>query len=95
MSIDNIGYAHRSATSAAAATSMAPSVKGMRDRVLSTLQAFPDGLTADEIATLMDMPVLAVRPRVTELVNDNKVFPHREGIRRPNISGRTASVWVS
>lgn len=99
MSIENIGYAHRSATSAAAATSMAPSVKGMRDRALSTLQAFPEGLTADEIATLMDMPVLAVRPRVTELRNSGLIHAayhnNLSPVRRPNASGRTATVWTA
>jgi predicted ArsR family transcriptional regulator len=65
----------------------------MRDRVLSTLQAFPEGLTADEVATLMDSTVLAVRPRVTELVNASMVFA-KAHVRRPNASGRTAQVWV-
>jgi hypothetical protein len=53
-------------------------------------------LTADEIAARMNETVLAIRPRVSELVKQNILV--KTGERRKNISGMTAHVlkhWSS
>jgi hypothetical protein len=53
-------------------------------------------LTADEIATRMNETVLAIRPRVSELVKQKILI--KTGDRRTNISGMTAHVlrhWAS
>jgi predicted ArsR family transcriptional regulator len=47
--------------------------------------------TADEVDEALGESVLAVRPRVSELVRENLVVA--TGMRRPNKSGRTAWVW--
>ena len=49
--------------------------------------------TADEVAARIGESVLAVRPRVTELHQAGKLFD--TGERRPNASGRSATVWGS
>jgi hypothetical protein len=48
-------------------------------------------MTADEAAAAIGETVLAVRPRITELQQDGKLFD--TGKRRPNASGRSATVW--
>jgi hypothetical protein len=45
---------------------------------------------ADSIAAMLDLSILTVRPRLTELRIMNLVFD--TGIRRPNASGRNAIV---
>jgi hypothetical protein len=53
-------------------------------------------LTADEIAARMKESVLAIRPRISELVKQNILV--KTGDRRTNISGMTAHVlrhWSS
>lgn len=47
--------------------------------------------TADEVAEALGESVLAVRPRISEMVRENLVVA--TGMRRPNKSGRTAWVW--
>lgn len=46
--------------------------------------------TADEVAKRLELSVLAVRPRFSELKN---VYIVDSGIRRLNISGKRAKVW--
>lgn len=81
----------RSGTSADAAASMAPSAAFLRERVLATYRAHRMGLTADEAAALLELSVLAIRPRVSELVRMGKLVETSE--RRLNESKRSASVW--
>ena len=64
----------------------------LRQQILAHFQdCYPEGRTADEVATEMNLSVLSVRPRVSEL--------HRNGdlrdtaARRKNDSGMTATVW--
>jgi hypothetical protein len=64
----------------------------MRATVLTAFRnCYPQGRTADEIASSLNMTVLSVRPRVSEL--------HRSGLlantgqRRTNSSGMSATVW--
>lgn len=48
-------------------------------------------MTADEAAAAIGETVLAVRPRITELKQDGKLYD--TGKRRANASGRSATVW--
>lgn len=78
-------------TSRDAAIAVSGSVADLRTQVRDTLRQFPEGLTADEIATLVDRPVLAVRPRVSGLVKSG--FAVKTTERRKNaISGLSAAV---
>jgi len=47
--------------------------------------------TADEIANDLNLSVLSVRPRVSELKRTGKI--KQTGARRKNESGMTATVW--
>ncbi len=62
----------------------------LRDQVLLLL-AFGDELTADECAAKIGASVLAIRPRLSELVAMNKI--QDAGTRRKNASGHSATVW--
>jgi hypothetical protein len=48
--------------------------------------------TADEVAAALGESVLSIRPRFTELLQVGWITD--TGIRRPNISGRNATVWA-
>ena len=64
----------------------------LRREVLRVLYRWPEGLTADEVATVMRRDPLAIRPRVTELKRLGCV--RDSGVRRKNRSGRNAAVMV-
>ena len=49
------------------------------------------GMTPDECAEATGLPILSVRPRITELRKAGQVAP--TGHRRKNKGGRTAIVW--
>jgi len=68
---------------------MSASAGNIRDRCLDVLRA--QSLTADEVATAMELSVLTVRPRITELALLGKI--EDAGIRRANVSGKKAIVW--
>lgn len=76
-------------TSRAAAASMAPKAKNIRDRVLEAIRACPS--TADEVAKRIGETPLATRPRTTELKALSMI--EDTGSRRPNSSGRNAIVY--
>lgn len=79
-------------TSRAAAESVAGQATALRDRVLVIYSARPEGgLTADEVASILKIDKGTVRPRVSELVKMGEL--ERTGRRRPNASGRQATVW--
>ena len=59
--------------------------------VLALDAAGPAGLTADEVAKIIDRSVLAVRPRLSELRAMKKIVP--TGERRTNESRMKAKVW--
>lgn len=82
------GYRRR-ATSKAAADAMAPRAVKLRDLVLAEIKKKPG--TADEIAARLRQTVLATRPRTTELSKLGLITD--AGIRRSNVSGRSAIVW--
>lgn len=76
-------------TSRQAADAIAPSAQRLRDKCLSRLRVEP--LTADELAGILDETILAIRPRVSELVKMGEIVDSE--IRRRNASGKMAAVW--
>ena len=74
-----------------AATAIAPRAPRIRDAVLDVIASNPAGFPADEIAIALGLPVLTVRPRVSELRRLGEIRP--TGNRRCNASGMTASTW--
>lgn len=85
------GYKDRD-TSRLAAEAIGSRVDILRARVLMLLERFPEGLTADECAGMMQESVLAVRPRMSELIQQGMVVDSKR--RRLNQSGRTAKVLI-
>ncbi|AXU20368.1 hypothetical protein C7W88_16950 [Novosphingobium sp. THN1] len=77
-------------TSIEAAESMEKSAPLLRKRCLDRLKMGP--ATADEVAAFLELSVLSVRPRFTELYTDGLIYD--TGERRPNASGRRAKVWA-
>ncbi len=81
-------------TSRLAAARAAEDAETVRAAVLAELQGRP--LTADEVAALLGLSILTVRPRVSELRKLGKVRPRlvdgRQD-RRKNDSGASAIVW--
>ena len=80
-------------TSFFAALDAASDAPKLRLLTLRAIKASENGLTADEAAAVTGESVLSIRPRVTELVKKDLVFD--SGVRRPNVSGRKAIVWVA
>lgn len=78
-------------TSRKAADSVADTAPLLRQRCLDLLRAHPGGLTADEAADRLNLSILSVRPRFTELLKQSKITD--TGERRRNASGRSAKVW--
>jgi len=50
-------------------------------------------MTADEIADRLDLPILYVRPRVSELVTRGELVP--SGLSGRNASGKSAKKWLA
>lgn len=80
-----------STTSLDAASAMKGRASKLREVVFTAIADAPDGLTADEVASLIGETVLAVRPRVSELAKADRIAP--TGERRKNASGLKARVW--
>jgi hypothetical protein len=75
-----------------AATRITPTAAAMRATVLQVYaNTYPQGLTADEVASALNLSVLSVRPRVSELHRSGSLSD--TGSRRQNSSGMTATVW--
>src|SRR4030081_2085747 len=74
-----------------AAEAMGSTANKMRAAVLAQFAQYPGGATADEVAKDLNLSVLSVRPRVSELKRLGKV--KQTGARRKNESGMTATVW--
>lgn len=77
-------------TSRLAAESMKPKAPLVRDRILNLLTPAL-AVTADEAADLLNLPILTVRPRFSELAAQGKLTD--TGRRRKNESGKSAIVW--
>jgi predicted ArsR family transcriptional regulator len=58
--------------------------------ILNLLKRGP-ALTADALADRLDLSILYVRPRVSELATQQRIVP--SGERAPNASGRLAHKW--
>jgi hypothetical protein len=59
--------------------------------VLSVFKDAAGGMTADQAAAVLDLPILSVRPRVAELHRLGELRRTEE--RRKNTTGMTATVW--
>ena len=81
----------RQETSREAAETMAPKAASLRTKVISTLNRHPSGITPDECAALLNLDVLAIRPRFSELNREGLI--EKTGDRRANRSGLRANVW--
>lgn len=82
------GFKDRDTSRAAALAAFGRS-RELRQKCLDAL----DGAdrTADEIASILGESVLAIRPRMTELLKTGRIID--SGIRRQNASHRRAKVW--
>ena len=76
-------------TSKQAASEAAVTAASLRLQVLNELKKASG--TADEIANRLNMSVLSVRPRFSELVRLGHILD--SGLRRKNLSGKSATVW--
>lgn len=76
-------------TSQDAADAMAEYAPTLRERCWELIQR--QEITTDEAADLLNVSVLAVRPRFSELRTLGRI--EQTGARRTNASGMTASVW--
>ena len=79
----------RAGTSQAAAESIAPIAKTLRERVLEAYHQH-GSMTADHCAAVLGLSVLSIRPRVTELRKMRLL--HDTGRTAPNASGKQAEV---
>ena len=78
-------------TSIAAAKDVAGKAPRLRQQVLDVLSDY-GSLTADEVAELLDLDKLSIRPRLTELSKLGQITD--TGTRRANQSGKKAIVWA-
>lgn len=81
------GY-KKSGTSKLAARAIKPRVNSIRNQVYEVLQS--EALTADEVAEALDLSILTVRPRCSELLRMGLI--EETGTRRLNDSGKLAEV---
>ena len=84
-----IGY-QRAETRFNAAVRVAVNARNVRDRVAAVL-AERGPMTADEIAAVLGLSILTVRPRVTDLNKAGRI--EDTGARRQTGSGNAAIVW--
>jgi hypothetical protein len=80
-------------TSVEAANALAPHLGRLQKLVLEAIsEAYPVGLTADELATKLKLDRWSVQPRTSELKLKGLILD--SGRRRPNVTGKKAIVWV-
>lgn len=85
------GFKERT-TSRDAAQAVTGDASTLREEVFAVIRdAGAGGLTADEVATVIERTVLSTRPRVSELAKAGRIVPN--GARRPNESGLMAKAW--
>lgn len=86
--------ARRSATSAAAAESIAPVMSVLRQKVLDAIRSCgTHGATCDELEDLLALRHQTCSARVYELRNHEMI--RDSGTRRMTRSNRQATVWVA
>lgn len=85
---------HRGVDTSIAAAEMMAGIAGPLRRMVYRVvhEAGPRGLTTDEIAAALSLPRYSVQPRTTELKHDRRICD--SGLRRPNVSGCDAIVWI-
>lgn len=76
-------------TSKQAAREMVDQCKGLQLACVVALRE--ENYTADEIAERLNESILAIRPRLSELLRKGKI--EDSGLRRQNESGKSAIVW--
>jgi hypothetical protein len=76
-------------TSRAAAERVRPRAVTLRDMVYGLLKV--EALSADQCAAKLDKSVLSIRPRLSELLAQGKIYD--TGRTRKNESGISAVVW--
>jgi len=81
------GYKKEGTSKEAALSIDASTLRAKALQVIASSQ----GLTADEVAEKMNMSVLSIRPRVTELKRMGRI--EETGVTRKNQSGRNAAVY--
>lgn len=86
------GFKVAGGTSEEAAKAIAPRAKKLHGPILERLRQFPGGLTPDEIAEHLNVSILSVRPRCSELLRAGEV--RKSGSRRLNKTGNSADVLV-
>lgn len=59
---------------------------------LATLRMCRTGMTTEERASAMALPLVTVSPRMRPIANKGLVYA---GTKRPNASGRNAIVWYA
>jgi predicted ArsR family transcriptional regulator len=74
-----------------AAEAIGGTANKMRAAVLAQIAQHAGGATADEIAKELNLSVLRVRPRLSELNRTGKI--KQTGARRKNEGGMTGTVW--
>lgn len=85
----------RAGTRATAARAIEPKIGTLKSRALAVIRTAGEyGATPDEVATAMGETVLAVRPRVTELLKSEMIEEHPTR-RRANTSGHSATAYVA
>ena len=87
---DGIGW-QKTDTSHQAAEDQRPTASTVRAKVLRTLQVLDQPMNADDIAKVLDLDVLTVRPRCTELRNDGKI--QDSGLRTLSSRGKKMIAW--
>jgi hypothetical protein len=83
------GFKRGGDTSEQAAAEMRARASRLQRASLAALRL--QDLTADEVAASLGESILAIRPRLSELVAKGKI--EASGRRRPNASGKLAIVW--
>ena len=78
-------------TSALAAVQVEPKTKIMRDAILAAMKRHGAPVGADELAEIMDVNTLAVRPRLTEL--RDKGLIRDTGPRGQTNMGKSCILW--
>ena len=84
------GYRHGSDTSEAAAEATKPHMGRLQQLVLNALQQRGD-MTPDECADALEVDILSIRPRFSELARRGLIA--QTGEKRANRSGLMARVW--
>jgi DNA-directed RNA polymerase specialized sigma24 family protein len=81
-------------TSIEAADAIAPATGRLQTMAYDAIRAAGvDGLTADELASVLDVSRWAIQPRTSELRRKHLIID--SGARRRNVTGRRAIVWVA